>query len=351
MILGEMPTASLPDEILTPGEGRIRALLCIGGNPAIAWPNQAKTLQALDDLELQVAIDVELSASAKRADYVLPPTLSLERPDVTLLADGWYETPYVHYTQPVLEAPDGCIEEWEFYWELSHRLGTPIALPGGALDLEDKPSKQTVLEHVVPQPRVPWSEIRRVPGGRLFPDLDVRVDPMKEGHEARLDLLPDDVAAELSEVRDEPFSDGGGYGSARDAYTHRLISRRLRHVYNSSGQTLSALREKGTTNPAFMNPDDLHQMGIPAGAVVEIASPHATILGVATPADDVRPGVVSMAHAWGDPDADPKQVRELGSSTNALVDDATDYDPFIGMARQSAIPVNVTRAVETPPSG
>ena len=57
----------------------------------------------------------------------------------------------------------------------------------------------------------------------------------------------------------------------------------------------------------------------------------------------MRCGVISMAHAWGDPSADAKEVRDVGSSTNALVDDASDFDPITGMARQSAIPVNVAR--------
>jgi hypothetical protein len=51
-----------------------------------------------------------------------------------------------------------------------------------------------------------------------------------------------------------------------------------------------------------------------------------------------------MAHAWGDPTADPKTVREIGGSTNALVSNEIDFDPITGMARQSAIPVNVRRA-------
>ena len=88
-------------------------------------------------------------------------------------------------------------------------------------------------------------------------------------------------------------------------------------------------------------------LGLRDGDVVEIRSAHAAILGVVASADDVRPGVVSMAHAWGDPSADAKAVRDIGSSTNALVDDETDFDPFVGMARQSAIPVNLAR-VELP---
>lgn len=345
---GEMPTATLADEILTPGEGQVRALFSVGGNPVVAWPNQAKVLRALESVELHVAIDVELSASAKFAHYVLAPKLSLERSDVTLLTDSWYESPYVHHTAAVLEHPPECIEEWEFYWELSHRLGTPIALPGGELYLARRPTKDEVLEAIVPGTRVAFERIREQPGGRIFDEIELTVEPGDPASDARLVLDPEGVVEELGEVRAEEFSGGAGYGAVRDAYTHRLISRRLRHVFNSSGQTLSALRAKGTTNPAYMNPDDVAQLGLRSGDVVEISSAHASILGVVMPASDVRPGVVSMAHAWGDPAVDPKEVRDVGSSTNALVDDESDFDPISGMARQSAIPVNVGRARNLP---
>ena len=65
---------------------------------------------------------------------------------------------------------------------------------------------------------------------------------------------------------------------------------------------------------------------------------------VAEGVDDVPPGVISMSHAWGDPAANPKEVREIGSSTNALISNEVDFDRITGMARQSAIPVNVRRA-------
>lgn len=346
-ILGEMPTAALADEILTPGEGQVHALLSVGGNPVVAWPNQKKVVRALDAIDLHVAVDVEMSASAKLAHYVLPPVLSLERADVTLLSDGWYESPYVHYSDALLPAPPECIEEWELYWELAQRLGIPIELPGGQLSLSERPTKAQVLECALPTPRVPWSEIRRQPGGHIFEEVNVRVEAAKPGADTRMNVAPEGIAEELGEVRAEAFSLGAGYGDARDAYTHRLISRRMRQVYNSSGHQLSKLREKGTTNPAFIHPDDLAQMGIATGDVIEIRSAHAAILGVAMAADDVRPGVVSMAHAWGDPSVDSKEVRDIGGSTNALVDDESDFDPCVGMARQSAIPVNLKR-VELP---
>ncbi len=62
---GEMPTAALAEEILTPGEGRIRALIVSGGNPAVAFPNHELTLEALADLELLVVIDYRMTPTAE----------------------------------------------------------------------------------------------------------------------------------------------------------------------------------------------------------------------------------------------------------------------------------------------
>jgi anaerobic selenocysteine-containing dehydrogenase len=92
-IFGEMPTATLNDEILLPGEGQIKALICLGGNPMVAFPDQDKTKKAMDKLELLVCVDIYKSATAKLADYIIAPTLTLERDDVTMLTDTWYDEP------------------------------------------------------------------------------------------------------------------------------------------------------------------------------------------------------------------------------------------------------------------
>jgi anaerobic selenocysteine-containing dehydrogenase len=336
-LIGEMPTAALSDEILLPGEGQVRALFAIGGNPVAAWPDQLKTLRAMQALELLVSVDVKLSATAKRAHYVIPAKMCLERDDVPLLNDSWYPEPYSHYAEALVQPDPGVMEEWEFYWELARRLGTPLPLPGGELDLEARPSKFDVLEKVTARSRVPLAQLReRARDGHVFDEIEVYVDPADPGHAGRLDVGPGDVLAELRCVRDEPEG-------RHDGFTHRLISRRLPHVYNSSGQELPALRERGTTNPAFMSPDDLASLGLASGDLVEIESDHARILGVVEASDELRSGVVSMAHAWGDGPEQDARVREIGSSTNRLVSNARDYDPITGMARQSAIPVRIRR--------
>ena len=82
----EMPCNVLADEILTPGEGQVRALISIGGNPLVAFPDQDKMTRALDGLEQLVSVDVNAeSATAKRSDYILAPTMCLEREDISNL--------------------------------------------------------------------------------------------------------------------------------------------------------------------------------------------------------------------------------------------------------------------------
>ncbi len=104
-------------------------------------------------------------------------------------------------------------------------------------------------------------------------------------------------------------------------------------------------RSDGSCNPAFMNPEDLADLDLAAGDVVELESDHASILAVVEPADAVRAGVISMAHAFGDaplPEYDEK-VRSIGSNTGRLVNVERDYDRYSGMPRMSAIPVRVKR--------
>jgi anaerobic selenocysteine-containing dehydrogenase len=337
-IIGEMPCAALSDEILLEGEGQVKALFVIGGNPLVAWPDQRKAVRAIDALELLVCVDIRRSATAKHADYVLPGRMCLERADVPILCDTWYELPYTHYSPAIVDAPAGAevIVEWELYWELAARLGTPIRLAGGELPLARKPSKDEVLACMLKGGRIPFDEVRKHRGGTVYEQVAETVAPADAGCAKRFALAPDGVVEELAEVRRESQAEG--------PYSHRLISRRLRQVYNSSGRDLSESRARGTTNPAFMNPNDLDELGVRSGDVLEIESAHARIYGVAEAADDVMPGVISMAHAWGDPAANPKEVREIGASTNALISNEVDFDPITGMARQSAIPVNVRRA-------
>ncbi|MDZ4828350.1 MAG: molybdopterin-dependent oxidoreductase [Actinomycetota bacterium] len=340
---GEMVTSALADEILMPGEGQVRALIVSGGNPALAWPDQAHTMRALRDLELLVVLDHRMTPTAEAADYVIAPRLSLERADVPHLMDMWFSAPYSNYTDAVIAASGDVLTEWEVFAGLARRLSTPMHLPGGDLMEIPEPDDHDVIGLAYAHARMPISAMREA-RGVVHADRAAVAAPADPGCDARFALGDDDVIAEIADVRAETTAGQVLTGADADAYPFRLVSRRLKTALNSLGRELPGLA-KATTNAAYMHPDDLHEIGVAAEDLIEISSPHASLIAVAAAAPDVRRGVVSMAHGWGDATGEDAKVRDIGAPTNRLVTTAHGYDAITGMAVQSAIPVSVTAYV------
>ncbi|MFA9566041.1 MAG: molybdopterin-dependent oxidoreductase, partial [Acidimicrobiales bacterium] len=342
---GEMLTNSLADEILEPGEGQVRALIVSGGNPIVAFPDQAKTAAALEALDLLVVIDHRMTPTAAMAHYVIGPRLELERADVPHIMDRRLPAPYTNYTPAVLATDDDLVAEWEVFAGIAARNNTEIILPGGrvphadgalAADLDD----DAILDLVYGTARLPMNELREQ-RGVIHEDRRVRVVEGDPEASARFSVGPDDVVAELATVWAESTGAQtiGGFDPAD--FPFRLVSRRMKHVINSLGRELPGLAAVGTTNPAYLHPGDLDRLGVSDGDLVVIESPHGEITGVAASADDVKPGVVSMSHSWGAMPAEDDVPRH-GSPTNRLVANDDGYDPITGMAVQSAIPVRIT---------
>ena len=112
--------------------------------------------------------------------------------------------------------------------------------------------------------------------------------PAEEGATARFTPAPDDLMAELAEVLAESSSTFAGRDMSD--YPFRLVSRRLKHVLNSTGTELPGLGRKGTTNPAYMNPLDVSDLGLTDGDIIEISSPRSVLHGVVEGAVDVKRG-------------------------------------------------------------
>ncbi|MEM6827063.1 MAG: molybdopterin-dependent oxidoreductase [Pseudomonadota bacterium] len=339
----EMPCNVMADEILTPGEGQIRALISVGGNPVVGFPNQAKMVRALDDLDLFVQIDPWMSASAKRASVVLAPKQSLERDDITNLSEWWHEMPYARYVEAVAEAPGDVIDEYEMFWHLAKALSVQMELAGGQvpMDGDEPPAKVEFLDLMTAGCLVPPSTVRedaRKEGGAavVYNDLHPTVLPADPEQEHRFNLAAGAMPEALALYAEDR--------AAKEGFNFKLISRRSKTRFNSIGHPLAKLRAKTTTNPAYIHPDDMAELGIEEDTIIAITSPHATIHGVVKPSDKVRRGLVSMAHAYGDAHADESNVREIGSSTNRLTDDESDYDPITGQALQRSIPVKLETA-------
>ena len=335
--LKEMPTAIMADEILMEGDGQIKAMICVGGNPLLAFPDQEKTYQALAGLELLVCLDLKMSATAEMADYVLAPKVCLEREDVTLLTDIWHDKPYSQYTPQVVEAEGDKIEEWELFWALGKRMGLQLDLRNGPVNMQDKPTKFELLENITRGSRVPLKDVYEADGGTVFDVPDVILEPADPETRGRLQFFPEGLQQELNAA----YADLEKAGP--EDYPFLLISRRMKNTYNSTGPELSLLGSKGTTNPAFVHSSDLQALGLEDGEVIEVMSSHGRIPAVARASDDIKPGVVSMSHCWGGtpaPDADTdSKVHSIGSNTNRLIDNLQHAEKYSGMPRQSTIPV------------
>ena len=339
----EMPCPVLADEILTPGEGQVKVLISIGGNPEIAFPNQHKVRKALDTVELFVQVDPWMSASAKRADIILAPSMCLEREDINNVSQPFCEEPYAHYTEAMVPAPGDTMDEYEMLWWLAKHMGLQLSFPGGDCSMETCPDKVTMLDlisHgclVKPSTARADAQAAERPGSAiLYHDQHLTIAPADPDASYKFDLsagaMPDAFGHYVAK---RPEADG---------FDFRLISRRSKHRYNSNGHTFPHLKKKMPTNPAFFHPDDLSALSIADGDVIEITSRVASIFAVTKASDKVRRGVISMSHAWGDDDAGKDDVHEKGGSTNRLLDDVYGMDPITGMVVQSAIPVRVSAA-------
>lgn len=357
--LAGMPTAALSDEILLDGEGQVKALFSVGGNPVAAWPDQLKTIKAMKRLELLVQVDIKMSATAQLAHYVIAPKLTLEMPGfsvstdlVSLYAAGCgAAVANGQYTPAIVRPPAGSdlIEEWELFYGLAQRLGLPLNLSriflwplGGEpipLDMTHKPTTDEIFSLMTKQARISLDEVKKHPHGATFLEPAVYVEPKDPGWLGRLDVANPQMMADLEETARE----GAGLDTqGGEAFGFRLISRRMLHVYNSSARDLPSTRGR-LYNPAFMHPGDLKRLGLKPGAVVEIRSERAAILGVVEGDEDVREGVISMTHAFGDVPEYDSAVRRIGGPTSRLSANDREYERYSGQPRMSSIPVEVRR--------
>jgi len=239
----------------------------------------------------------------------------------------------------VVERDGDVLNEWEVFWELASRLGSMLPLPGGSPDMSKRPTDDEIIDRAYAGSRMPLDEVR-AHRGELRPEMTMIVGAAEPGVTAKFSPAPDDLMADLARV----LSTAPDRSSE---FPFRLISRRMKHVLNSLGAELPGLARKGTTNPAYMHPDDVAALGVDAGDIVEITSVRSSVLAVVEPVDDVKRGVISMAHSWGGSSLTDEKVRDIGSPTNRLVSVEAEFDLVTGMVVQSAIPVAVAPAEET----
>ena len=359
-----LPVATLPDEILLPGDGQVKALLVFGGNPMAGWPDQQKTFAAMQALDLLVCVDPVMTGTAKLAHYVIPPKLPLEAGGVTMhnelfgnFGPGWgFEVPYAQYTPAVVEPPVGSdlIEDWELSYGIARRLNLPIRLHdwsfpdpatarrhGTDLDVNgaDRPTTEDILEIISRHAPVPFAEVKRLATGpaHVFERPPMIVQPKPADWTGRLDIGSADLLSELASVLHEVD------GVELTEYPYRVISRRLLEVNNSGWHDVPLISQRTARNGAFMNPADLADALLSDGDLVRIVSPHAAISGIVRADATVRRGCISMSHAWGGNPGDDDDPRVAGGNTGRLIPTDREFDRYTGIPRMSSIPVRLER--------
>jgi anaerobic selenocysteine-containing dehydrogenase len=354
-----LPTAALPDEILLPGEGRVRALFVLGGNPMMAFPDQRRTETALRALDLLVTFDPEVSATAELAHYVIAPKLTLETPGMTQAAEmlkyfggsAGFTAPYAQYAPALVDPPAGAdvIEEWEFFYELARRMQLPLTLVGFygwgrhiesppiliPVDMERRPTTRAVYELLTRGSRIPLAEVERHPHGHVFDEVRDVVAPRDADCDARLQIGDAEMVRALGAVAAESADAG------RPDLPFRLVPRRSNQFVNSSGRSLAKLTRGKPWNPAFVHPDDLAALGLADGDLVRIRSRHDAIAAVVEADASLRRGLVSMTHAFGGRPGSDDDPRLRGSNAGRLLRADDDYDPVSGIPRMGALPVAV----------
>ena len=342
---GERPTATLSDEILTPGPGRIRALIVDGGDPMTSWPDRRRTERALDALDLLVVIDPWPSRTSAVADYIIPPLMQYERADLPLNIAGMALWPgaWGQYTPPIVAPPEGAevVNDWYIFWAIASRLGRIIAFDGaGPLDMTTAPSDDEMIARRLARGRLSLDALRRYPHGHDFPIEQATVLPADAGPSARFDVMAPDVAADLHRFwasGDRP----GAITRGGRPFSHLLSTRRMRDLFNSNGRHVATVRRRTPTNPAYLNPADLVSLDLVAGDLVDIVSAHGRTRAVVAIDPDLRSGVVSMAHGWGGaPGASDNPAGE-GAAVNDLIDTVHRIEAVNAMPHMSGVPINI----------
>ncbi len=106
LLMLQAPQTALTDEILTPGEGQVRALICVSSDPASELAGSRKAAEALDGLDLLVCLARHEDQTAAKAHWVLPIPHPWEREDINLF-DGALLPVHGVARAPAVSTPPG----------------------------------------------------------------------------------------------------------------------------------------------------------------------------------------------------------------------------------------------------
>ena len=324
-VLGELPTAAMAEEMDTPGDGQVRALLTVAGNPARSAPNSERLERAMAGLEFMVSVDPYLNETTRHAHVILPPTDQSRTGHYDYAFNGLAIRNHAAYARPAVAPGPDDLDDCAILCRLA---GLPASDPEGRLDaaLRAGPyglSVEQLLEH---------------PHGIDLGPLLPRIPAVLQTPDGRIDLCPEPIAADVPRLRGRMDSpDGNGLV---------LIGRRHLRSNNSWMHNLPMLVAGPERCTLQVNPADASRIGLVAGAQARVTSRAGSVVAPVDVTSDIAPGVVSLPHGWGHGAPGVRlstAVEHAGVNSNALTDD-TVVDPLSGNAVLNGIPVRVEPA-------
>ena len=373
-VLSELPTALLPEEIETAGDGQIRALVTIAGNPVLSAPDGDRLSAALDSLEFMVSIDPYLNETTSHADVILPPPPPSYAAHFDVALSGTAVRGNARYSPPVFELPDGRPDEVQIISRLALGilgLGTDadpelvdqqvisVVLGKEVADPDSPVAGRTVEELVAMLPEGPGYErrldmmLRLGPFGDAFgatPDgltlerlkdnphgidlgpLTPRIPEVLRTASGKVELAPEPIMADIPRLQESLDSGTDGF---------LLIGRRHLRSNNSWMHNLPALTGGSNRCTLQIHPDDAARLGITDTAVV--TGPAGKLEVPVEITDAIRTGVVSLPHGWGHTAPGSRlsvAAAAPGVNVNSLLDSSL-IEPLSGTSVLNGVPVEV----------
>ena len=337
---GELPVSALAEEMLIEGEGQVRALVTVAGNPVLSTPNGRQLEQALDGLEFMLSVDFYINETTRYADLILPPTAPLEHDHYDTTFNVFAVRNVTRFNEAVLPKPAGALHDWEIFVGLATAFAARIG---------------TDLKPTLPPEQIIDVGLRAGPYGDGSAS-GLSVSRLRDyPHGLDLGPLQPNLAARLKtasrHVQAAPplfLGDIQRFACAAPLATGQLLLIGRRHVRsnNSWMHNYHRLVKGKPRHQLLMNPADLDRLGLLDGQRVKVRSRVGMIEVDVAASDEMMPGVVSLPHGWGHgrPGVQLEIATRLpGASANDLTDER-QLDVLSGNAALNGVPVWVEAA-------
>jgi anaerobic selenocysteine-containing dehydrogenase len=327
---GELPVAALAEEIFTPCEGQVRALLTCAGNPVLSTPGGRQLEQALPQLDFYVAIDIYINESTRHADLILPPASPLTQHHYDVIFNNFAVRRVARLSSPLHERG----EDERGDWEIVNGLGRAFAAAAGK-PWRDLPPPRTLIAAGLQRGAsgLDIEALEDAPHGLDLGPLRPSLLSRLETPSGKIECAPPLLLAELARLVATPRDDA--------PQSLRLIGRRDVRSNNSWMHNAPRLIKGKARHQLLMHPDDAGARGLAEGMRVRVRSSVGELHTELRHEPDLMPGVVCLPHGFGHQRDGVRLTRAAalpGASYNDL-SDPTALDVASGNAALNGLEV------------